>query len=81
MKLSKFIDILKKVKKECGDKHIWALDTEWFPCPEELEFELTSKLEKGLIGYRGGGSEDSITAYVSLSYKGTELEGFEINAG
>ncbi len=75
MKISELIEVLESIKKDKGDHHIWRFETD-FPCPSEIELELTKKLKRTDHGFSGGKSEDVINCVTSIDYEGVEAVGW-----
>jgi len=69
MKISQLISVLKDMKKYYGDKYIWSIDDLDFPCPREVEIELSSVLKRTDFGMNGGKSDDCTSLSLFLEYE------------
>ena len=71
MRISEFISVLKDIEEFYGDKYIWNVDIDCFPCPKKLEVLLVGSIEETSFGYKGiGGGRKNIT--IDLEYDGVK---------
>ena len=63
MKISQFISVLEDMKKYYGDKYIWSMEDLDFPCPQEIEVELSNVLKRTDGGMMTGGKKHQIKSF------------------
>jgi len=69
MKISQLISILEDVKKYNGDQYIWQFEADSFPCPREIEVELTKVLKRTDHVMSGGNADDTKSLKIYCEYE------------
>jgi hypothetical protein len=49
--------------------HIWSIDGDSFPCPREIELDLTKDLKRTEFGYSGSKQKDSVSLKLTLEFE------------